>query len=233
MGGKPIGKYRAGKSQSPGPATGPPPCPLPLAARTPKWAAMFNDISSPLSLLKTRRSGKPRDLVAPGPDAAQLREMLEIAIRTPDHGKIGPWRFIIIGQEQREAFATLLEGALRADKGEVAPEEIEAARAFALQAPCLVVLVSSPDTNRPIPVWEQELSAGAAAMNLLHAAHALGFAGGWLTAWPAFSDHVRDAFGTAPDRIAGFIFIGTPARELQERPRPKYEDVVSVWTPPA
>ncbi|TNE40971.1 MAG: nitroreductase [Sphingomonadales bacterium] len=198
---------------------------------------MFNDTSSPLSLLKTRRSGKPRDLVAPGPDAAQLREMLEIAIRTPDHGKIGPWRFIIIKQDQREAFAKLLEGALRAGKDsgkdEVTPEEIEAARTFALQAPCLVVLVSSPDTSRPIPVWEQELSAGAAAMNLLHAAHAMGFAGGWLTAWPAFSDIVRDAFGSAPDRIAGFLFIGTPARELQERPRPKYEDVVSVWTPPA
>lgn len=193
---------------------------------------MFNDLSSPLSLLRTRRSGKPRDLVAPGPDEAQLREMLEIAIRTPDHGKIGPWRFIIIGQDRREAFATLLEEALRAGKDEVTQAEVEAARAFAFQAPCLVVLVSSPDRSRPIPVWEQELSAGAAAMNLLHAVHAMGFAGGWLTDWPAFSDVVRDAFGAAPDRIAGFLFIGTPARDLQERPRPKYEDVVSVWTPP-
>ena len=193
---------------------------------------MFNNLSSPLSLLKTRRSGKPRDLVAPGPDSAQLREMLEIAIRTPDHGKIGPWRFVIVEQDRREAFAALLEDALRTEKEEVTQTDIDAARAFAFQAPSLVVLVSSPDTSRPIPVWEQELSAGAAAMNLLHAVHAMGFAGGWLTDWPAFSDTVRDAFGSAPGRIAGFVFIGTPARDLKERPRPKYEDVVSAWTPP-
>lgn len=191
----------------------------------------FNDLSSPLALLKTRRSGKPRDLAAPGPNAAQLRDMLEIAIRTPDHGKIGPWRFIIIEQDRREALADLLETALRAGKAGVTPEEVEAARGFAFQAPCLVVVVSSPDRSRPIPVWEQELSAGAAAMNLLHAAHAMGFAGGWLTGWPTYSDIVRDAFGQAQDRIAGFVFIGTPARELQERPRPDYDDVVSVWEP--
>lgn len=193
----------------------------------------FNDLSSPLSLLKTRRSGKPRDLVAPGPDAAQLREMLEIAIRSPDHGKIGPWRFIVIEEDRREDFAALLENALRAGSEDVTPEKVEAARAFAFQAPCLVVVVSSPDRSRPIPVWEQELSAGAAAMNLLHAVHAMGFAGGWLTEWPAFSDMVRGAFGSAEDRIAGFVFIGTPSRELQERPRPRYEDVVSVWRPNA
>ncbi len=193
---------------------------------------MFNDLSSPLSLLKTRRSGKPRDLVAPGPDTAQLREMLEIAIRTPDHGKIGPWRFVIVGQDQREALATLLEQALRSARPEASDQDIEAAHQFARQAPCLVVLLSSPDHSRPIPLWEQELSAGAAAMNLLHAAHAVGFAGGWLTGWPSFNDQVRDAFGTENDRIAGFIFIGTPARELQERPRPTYEDVVSHWNPP-
>jgi len=192
----------------------------------------FNDLSSPLSLLKTRRSGKPRDLAAPGPDALQLREMLDIAIRTPDHGKIGPWRFVIVGEDRREAFADLLEEALNAQGGEPKPEEVEAARAFALQAPCLVVVLSTPDRSRPIPVWEQELSAGAAAMNLLHAAHAMGFAGGWLTGWAAYDERVRDAFGSAEDRIAGFIFIGTPARDLQERPRPSYDDVVSVWTPP-
>ncbi|MGE4431974.1 MAG: nitroreductase [Sphingobium sp.] len=194
---------------------------------------MFNDLSSPLSLLATRRSGKPRDLAAPGPDAAQLREALDIAIRTPDHGKIGPWRFVIVEQDQREALARLLEQALFAQKPDATAKDVEAAREFATQAPCLVVLLSRPDTTRPIPLWEQELSAGAAAMNLLHAVHAMGFAGGWLTGWPAYSEQVRDAFGTAEDKIAGFLFIGTPARELQERPRPRHEDVVSVWNPPS
>ena len=204
---------------------------LPYRRLSRTTGAMFNDLSSPLSLLKTRRSGKPRDLVAPGPDAAQLREMLEIAIRSPDHGKIGPWRFIIVKQDQREALARLLDQALQSEKPDATDKDRETARAFAMQAPTLVVILSSPDRSRPIPLWEQELSAGAAAMNLLHAAHAMGFAGGWLTAWPSFSDQVRDAFGTDNDRIAGFVFIGTPSRELEERPRPAYEDVVSVWKP--
>ena len=87
----------------------------------------------------------------------------------------------------------------------------------------------SPRAESHIPAWEQELSAGAACMNLLHAAHALGFAGGWLTGWAAYSDAVRDAFGGAGERIAGFVFLGTPSRELEERPRPEMAAVVSRW----
>ena len=90
-------------------------------------------------------------------------------------------------------------------------------------------MLSSPRTDSQIPLWEQELSAGAACMNLLHAAHAMKFAGGWLTTWAAFNDQVRDAFGAAPERIAGFIFIGTPSRPLEERPRPDLETVIQTW----
>lgn len=196
-------------------------------------AAMFNDTSSPLALLKTRRSGKPRDLVAPGPDDAQLRTMLEIASRTPDHGKLFPWRFVIVRPDQRDALAALLESAYLADKPDAGRLEIAAMHDFARQAPCLVVVMYSPKPESHIPLWEQELSAGAAAMNLLHAAHASGFAGGWLTAWPAYSNAVRDAFGSAPEKIAGFVFIGTPGKPQEERPRPDYDAVVSTWQPPA
>lgn len=190
---------------------------------------MFNDTSSPLALLRSRRSGKPRDLAAPGPDDAQLRAMLEIAIRTPDHGKLAPWRFVIVGANQRVALADLLERAYRAEKPDAGRLEIEAMHQFAHQAPTLVVALSSPVEPSKIPLWEQQLSAGAAVMNLLHAAHAMGFAGGWLTGWPSFSDMVRDAFGKPSERIAGFVFIGTPSRPLEERPRPEYDDVVSDW----
>lgn len=191
---------------------------------------MLNDRSTPLSLLATRRSGKPRDLIAPGPDAAELRTMLTIAMRTPDHGKLAPWRFVIVDADKRDDLAALLEEAYRAENPDAGRMEIEAMHQFAHQAPTLVVLLSSPVENSKIPLWEQQLSAGAAAMNLLHAAHAMGYAGGWLTAWPAFSDRVRDAFGAAPERIAGFVFIGTPAREPEERPRPDYDAVVSHWS---
>ncbi len=190
---------------------------------------MFNDATTPLTLLSTRRSGKPRDLVAPGPDEAQLRRMLEIALRTPDHGKLSPWRFVIVAGDQRDALATLLERAYRAERPDAGRLEIEAAHQFARQAPALIVVLSSPVMGSKIPVWEQHLSAGAAIMNLLHAAHAMGFAGGWLTGWPSYSDQVRDAFGSADERIAGFVFIGTPARPLEERPRPDYAAVVRRW----
>lgn len=194
---------------------------------------MLNDRSSLPAYLASRRSGKPRDLIAPGPSPEQLREMIAIAARTPDHGKLAPWRFVIVPDAQREALATLIADAYRAEKPEAGRLEIEAMLQFARQAPALVVALSAPRKERPIPLWEQELSAGAATMNLLHAAHALGFAAGWLTGWAAYSVAVRDAFGSADERIAGFVFIGTPGRELDERPRPALDDVLSVWTGPA
>ncbi|PAV92569.1 hypothetical protein WR25_07912 [Diploscapter pachys] len=190
-------------------------------------APMFNDTSTPLSLLTTRRSGKPRDLVAPGPSPEQLEQMIAIAARTPDHGKLAPWRFVIV--DDRAALATLITDAYRAERPQAARTEIESLEQFAHQAPALVVVLSSPSTTSHIPRWEQELSAGAATMNLLHAAHAMGFAGGWLTGWPTFSDVVRDAFGGPHERIAGFVFLGTPGRPLDERPRPDLARVISHW----
>ena len=192
-------------------------------------AAMFNDLSTPLSLLSTRRSGKPRDLVAPGPDDAQLQQILEIAARTPDHGKLAPWRFVIVPADKRAALAETITAAYRAERPQAARLEIEALEQFATQAPALVVVLSSPKVDSHIPLWEQQLSAGAAGMNLLHAAHALGFAGGWLTGWAAYSDAVRDAFGAEPERIAGYIFLGTPAKQLEERPRPDLQKIISTW----
>ena len=190
---------------------------------------MFNDTSSPLALLQTRRSGKPRDLIAPGPDAAQLRQILEVALRTPDHGKLAPWRFVVVPQERREALAELLERAYRAEKPDAGRLEIEAMHQFAHQAPTLVVAIAAPVAGSKIPVWEQELSVGAAIMNLLHGTHALGFAGGWLTGWPSYNADVRAAFAGAGERIAGFVFIGTPGRPQEERPRPDYNAIVSIW----
>ena len=188
----------------------------------------FNDRSTPLALLATRRSGKPRDMVAPGPDAGQLAAMLEIAARTPDHGKLAPWRFVIVPDDRRARLAEVIVAAYRAERPQAGRTEIDALAGFAHQAPTLVVVLSSPRQSH-IPLWEQELSAGAACMNLLHAAHAMGFVGGWLTGWPAFSDAVRDAFGTAPERIAGFVFLGSAGRPLDERPRPDMGRVVSTW----
>jgi nitroreductase len=193
---------------------------------------MFNDRSSPLSLLTSRRSGKARDMIAPGPDDAQLRDILAIAARTPDHGKLAPWRFVTVSADQRDILGARLRAIYLADKPDAGRIEIDAIEAFAHEAPTLVVALSAPVRTSHIPIWEQELSAGAACMNLLTAAHAMGFVASWLTGWAAYSDKVRDLFGGAGMRIVGFIFIGSPSRLLEERPRPELDMVVSAWEPP-
>jgi len=191
---------------------------------------MLNDLSSPATLAATRRSGKPRDMGAPGPTPAQLDRILAAATRVPDHGKLAPWRFVVVPADKREAFAALLDRAYRAERPDPGKVELEAVRQFALQAPTVIVALSSPAHDSHIPLWEQQLSTGAACMSLLWAAHAEGLVAGWLTGWAAYSDMVRDAFGGGEgDHIAGFLFIGTPTRELDERPRPERDKVVHIW----
>jgi nitroreductase len=191
---------------------------------------MLNDRSSTLALLRTRRSGRPRDMIEPGPDADQLRQMLEVAIRVPDHGKLAPWRFVHVPREKRSALADVLHRAFRLESPQPSRTELEAVDRLAYQAPTLVVALSSPVGGTKIPVWEQELSCGAACMNLLIAAHALGFVGGWITGWACYSEEVRRAFARESERVAGFIYIGTPSHPLEERQRPAYSFAVSEWT---
>ena len=193
---------------------------------------MLNDLSSTLTLLETRRSGKPRDLVGPRPTAAELDRILAIAARTPDHGKLFPWRFVVVGDDQREALAGLLHGALAEHDATATPAHHDKEEQFAHSQGSLVVLVSAPVHGHKIPVWEQELSCGAAGMNLLLAAHALGYVGGWVTGWRAYDEKVRAAFCGPGERIAGFIFIGRPGRELEERPRAPLATVARPWVPP-
>lgn len=192
---------------------------------------MMNDNSSLLSHLNSRRSAKPRRLNAPGPSTDLLDEILTIAARTPDHGKLAPWRFVIVDHDQRDRFAAMLNQAYCREHPDAGRLEHEAVAAFAHQAPCLVVVLSTPDTASHIPLWEQQLSCGAATMNLLHAAHAHGFAGSWITGWAAYNPDVAAELGARPeDRIAGFVFIGTLSESPDERLRPALGDIVRHWT---
>jgi nitroreductase len=195
--------------------------------------SMLNDCSSILSLLETRRSGKPRELVGPGPTSEELERVLTIASRVPDHGKLHPWRFVSVSGDQRDDLAILFRQAL-AKEDECAPAaRHEKADEFAHYAGQLIVLISAPITDHKIPVWEQELSCGAVGMNLLLGAHALGYVAGWVTGWYTYSEHVRRAFCGDGERIAGFIFIGHPSRELEERPRATIAELWKPWDPPA
>jgi len=188
---------------------------------------MFNDLSSVAAYLETRRSGKPRDMVTPGPDAPTLDRILQTAMRTPDHGKLFPWRFVEI--TNREAFAELLTEAFLAANPDARPAQIDAAIASARMAPTLVFLMSAPQPSAKIPLWEQQLSVGAVAMNLIHAAHAHGFVASWITGWASYDPMVRDSLCLDEERIAGMFFIGTPALALEERPRPIPGDIIRQW----
>lgn len=189
--------------------------------------AMFNDLTSLPAYLASRRSGKPRDMIAPGPDDATLDSMLQLAMRTPDHGKLFPWRFVKIGD--RQAWAKVLEDAFIAANPDARPVQIEAASSPALMAPALIALLYAPQESAKIPVWEQQLSVGAVGMNLLHAAHAYGFVGSWITGWATYDAQVNAAICQGQERIAGFFFIGTAAQPLEERPRPDFDAVVRVF----
>ncbi len=191
---------------------------------------MFNDTTSLRAHLATRRSGKARDMVAPGPDAAELRDIIALALRTPDHGKLAPWRIVTVAADQRDTFAALLKSAWVQENPGAVGLDLSALDQFAHQAPSLLVLLSTPVKDSKIPVWEQQMSAGAVGMNLLHAAHAHGFVGSWLTGWAAYNPQVASAFDAGDvDMIVGYFFIGSPSRDLDERPRPEYDDVVRAW----
>ena len=193
---------------------------------------MLNDRSSILSLLETRRSGKPRELVGPGPTADEMQRILTMAGRTPDHGKLHPWRFVTVAQDQRDQLGALLREALAEHDPCATIAHHQKEDEFAHYAGQLVVLVSAPVRDHKIPVWEQELSCGTVGMNLLLAAHALGYVAGWVTGWRTYSRRVNAAFCGPGERIAGFIFIGHPARELEERERPSLADIWKAWQPP-
>jgi nitroreductase len=183
-----------------------------------------------LDLLKTRRSVKPMELTGPGPSAEELAMLLTVASRVPDHGKLTPWRFIVFAGEARQKAGDAIAATFQAEHPEATPEQIEFERNRLARAPLVVAVVSRAAPHVKIPEWEQILSAGAAAMSLVMAAHALGYAANWITEWYAYDRRVIDALGVKPhERVAGFVHIGRPARPPEERPRPPLSDIVTYY----
>lgn len=168
-------------------------------------------------------------MVGPGPTAEDLSRIIAIAARTPDHGKLAPWRFVIVEREQRGELALLLRRALSDNDPCATPAHHQKADDFARQGEALVVLLFAPVEGHKISLWEQELSCGAVGMNLLHAAHAMGFVGSWLTGWAAYDPTVRQSFCMGNERIAGFFFFGSPGAEIVERSRPDLSKLVRRW----
>lgn len=181
-----------------------------------------------LTHLLQRRSVPPKWLGAPGPDGEQVAALLTAAARVPDHGKLVPWRFILIEGEGRGRLGEILAAATRADRPDADDAVLKAERERFTEAPLVVAVVSRVVPHVKIPDWEQTLSAGAVCMNLLNAATALGFGASWLTGWAAFDRRILDALGLAPnERIAGFVHIGTPKEKPADRDRPDLGAIVS------
>jgi nitroreductase len=181
-----------------------------------------------LDLLLSRRSGSAKAMGEPGPSREQLAAILKAGARAPDHGKLFPWRFIVFEGDGRERFGRMLGEILEAE-GERERQIDEETKRF-LRAPLVVGVISTARELIKIPLWEQELSAGAVCQNLLIAAHASGFVANWITEWYAYHPKVKERLGLKPgERIAGFIYIGTSAVELEERPRPDMDKIVSYY----
>jgi nitroreductase len=192
-----------------------------------KHDAVFNRLSpTTLDLLLTRRSGSAKAMKGPGPGKKQLADILQAGARAPDHGKLFPWRFIVFEGDGRERAGDVIAAAARAE-GE-RDKQVEEERGRFLRAPVVIGVISAARELHKIPVWEQELSAGAVCQNILIAATALGFVANWLTEWYAFHPAVKEGLGLKPgERVAGFIYIGQAKDELEERPRPDMDRIVS------
>ena len=176
--------------------------------------------------LAARRSTPAQILTAPGPSADQIADILQIGARTPDHGKLFPWRFLVLGPKTRADIAARLEPMAERQPD---PKKARAVLAKLVNPPVTILVVSTPTPGHKVPVWEQELSAGAVCMNLSHAANALGFATNWITDWYAYDEDALAMFGVgAGEKIAGFIHIGTAVEPPLERPRPDMAEKVTI-----
>ena len=199
-------------------------------------------LSAPLSggnllhLLESRRSVKPIDLGEPGPTPDELRRILTVACRVPDHGALVPWRFILFQGEARQAASTQLAALFAAQNPDLSDRTLgtlgKLSRLFT-HAPLVVAVVSRADPIARKPEWEQVLTVGAVCMNLIAATTALGYASVWLTGWAAYDVDALRALGVrSEEKIAGFIHIGTTRERPPDRRRPTLDDLVTSWTAP-
>lgn len=168
--------------------------------------------------LAIRRSASALSLTGPGPARDEIEEILTLGARSPDHGKLFPWRFVVMGPESRADLARSL-----APLAERQPDPGKAAKVLSklTAAPLTVLVVSAAVAGAAIPRWEQQLSAGAVCMNLTHAANAHGYSVSWITDWYSYDPEATALYGVGEDeQVAGFIHIGHVAEPPLERPRP-------------
>jgi nitroreductase len=193
----------------------------------PSTAAVI--ITQPIDTLLSRASVS--QLRGPAPDGFALDLILQAAMRAPDHGRLRPWRFVLIRGVARHAFANVVERAMRRRNSDVSDEIVQRQRMKLTNTPLMIALGVHIRTESTIPEIEQMLSVGSAAMNMLNAIHALGFGGIWVTGPNSYDPHVATALGfQAPDRLAGFLFVGTALGERRSQDRPDPGGYTVEWS---
>lgn len=190
--------------------------------------------SEHIEQLLTRRSVLARNMTGPGPDAGDLEKILRAATRVPDHGKIAPWRFVLLREQARQDMGKVLRTAYLDEEPDASPAKLDLESQRFERAPLVITVISSPVRPHKVPDWEQVLSCGAVCQNILHAANALGYASQWITEWYAYHPDVIAALGVnAHEKIAGFIYLGTATEAPKERPRPELEQLITDWSEPS
>ncbi|MFD1701950.1 nitroreductase [Methylopila henanensis] len=192
----------------------------------------MTDAANPtIELLSARRSVPANALAEPGPDAGQLERMLTVAARVPDHGKLAPWRFVVIEGGARKSLDLRLAALLKELQPDAPPQRVAQQENLFSGSALVVAVVSRAAPHVKIPEWEQVLSAGAVCMNLVVAANAFGFGAQWLTGWAAYEPRALEILGLAPqEKIAGFIHVGAPTERWSDRPRPDLAEIVTRWS---
>jgi nitroreductase len=180
-----------------------------------------------LRFLSRRRSTSAVTLTEPGPSRAQLDQLLALATRVPDHGKLSPWRLVVLQGDAKTRFAERLETIANGRNDARAAGKLAKLKL----PPLAVAVISSPDAASPIPEWEQVLSAGAVCTTLLYAALAMGYGANWITDWYAYDAQAISVLGLRPgERVAGFVLLGTPKEPPRERERPQAAALVETWS---
>lgn len=193
----------------------------------------LNDTSSILSLLHSRKSASVKAMGGPGPTPEQLAEILACGVRVPDHGKLTPWRFIVFEGAAREHFGEALKARWQALHPEHGEGTLGSISAMLLRAPVAVAVISTAAEHPKIPVWEQQLSAGAVCQTMLLAATALGLGCQWNTDWMCYDPAMKQVMGLkAAEQVAGIIYLGTSTVTLEDRPRPGPESLTTRWAAP-
>jgi nitroreductase len=191
----------------------------------------LNDRSSLLTFLKTRKSASAKAMGGPGPDAAQLRDILSIAVRVPDHGKLNPWRFVLFEGAARGQVGDRFAARFAELHPDYPAENITFQKGLFLRAPVVVAVVSTAAVHAKIPVWEQQMSAAAVCFNLVLAAQSLGFDSQWQSDWVAYDAGAKAAMGvSASENVAGLIYVGTSSVALEDRPRPDAAALTTRWS---